>query len=71
MHHVEEDMLELNSLLSEKTVDFDNFSEVSSSTQICDFLAFILIAQKAEWHVKIRTDKIRPGGEMSIVTTRN
>lgn len=63
MHHAEEDMLELNSLLSEKTVDFDfdNFSEVSSSTQICDFLAYILIAQKAEWHVKIRTDKIRPG----------
>lgn len=63
MHHAEEDMLELNSLLSEKTVDFDfdHFNEVSSSTQICDFLAFISIAPKAEWIVKIRTDKNRPG----------
>ena len=63
MHHTKEDMLELNSLLSEKTVefDFDHFNEVSSSTQTCDFLAFILIAPKAEWIVKIRTDKNRPG----------
>lgn len=50
MHHTEGNLVELNSLLSRKAVnyDFDHFSEVSSSTQICDFLAFIFIAQKVE-----------------------
>jgi hypothetical protein len=47
MHHTEGNLLELNSLLSRKALNYDSdhFSEVSSSTQICDFPAFILIAQ--------------------------
>lgn len=50
VNHTEGNLLELNSILSWKGVDYDSdhFSEVSSSTQICDFPAFIWIAQKVQ-----------------------
>lgn len=61
MHHTEGNLLELNSILSWKAVNYDSdhFSEVSLSTQICGFPAFIWIAQKVQWYIQISTENIK------------